>query len=210
MIMYWRCQRITDNYAIPQYSGSPAVCPSACTIPVANPRTRSQQKAYKWLSYGRESATHSLRYLSPHVFTCENKITIMMMMMIYWVSVSSVAHNMQVLVLVAQVFVIPHASDSQIYCQCDKSMCVAVIASSIRITPSRKLRSVIDSIIQQQFSRTFSSPEKKMGVALVQGISLKFCGSPLTFLQQLRLATSNLVCSLGLPRAITNHTQRKK
>ena len=37
----------------------------------------------------------------------------------------------------------------------------------------------------------------------------KFCDFHLIFLQQLRLATSNLVCSLDLRTAIINHTKRK-
>ena len=42
---------------------------------------------------------------------------------------------------------------------------------------------------------------KMISVALGYGNSLNFCGSPLIFLQQLRLAISNLVCDMGLPLA---------
>jgi len=42
--------------------------------------------------------------------------------------------------------------------------------------------------------------EEKVGVALGYGSSPKFGASPLIFLQRLKLATSNLVHNLGLPR----------
>jgi len=41
---------------------------------------------------------------------------------------------------------------------------------------------------------------KKVGVALGSGSTQKLEGSPLIFWQRLKLATSNLVHSLGLPR----------
>jgi len=44
--------------------------------------------------------------------------------------------------------------------------------------------------------------EEKVGVALRYGSSPKFGASPLIFLQRVKLATSNLVYSLGLPRSI--------
>jgi len=43
---------------------------------------------------------------------------------------------------------------------------------------------------------------RKVGVAVVKDSSRNFCGFPLMFLQHLRLATSNLVCRLDLPRPI--------
>jgi len=46
------------------------------------------------------------------------------------------------------------------------------------------------------------TPRKEVDVALGWGNFLNFWGSPLMFLQLLKLATLNLVCSLGLPRAI--------
>jgi len=45
-------------------------------------------------------------------------------------------------------------------------------------------------------------PRRKVGVIMGQESSLKFWGFPLIFLQRLKLATSNLVCSLRLPRSI--------
>jgi len=51
---------------------------------------------------------------------------------------------------------------------------------------------------------------RKVGVAMGYGSSPKFWSSPLIFLQQLRLATSNLVCIFGLPRAIIKSHPEKK
>ena len=50
---------------------------------------------------------------------------------------------------------------------------------------------------------------RKVGMALGYGSSTKFWSPPLIFLQRLKLATSNLVCSLGLPRPIIKSHQRK-
>jgi len=54
--------------------------------------------------------------------------------------------------------------------------------------------------------------KEKVGVALVYGSSPKFGASPLIFLQRMRmkLATSNLVQYLGLPRPIIkSHLEEK-
>ena len=53
-------------------------------------------------------------------------------------------------------------------------------------------------------------PLGKVSVALGQGSSPKFWASPLIFVQRLKLATSNLACSWGLPRPIIKITQKKK
>jgi len=53
-------------------------------------------------------------------------------------------------------------------------------------------------------------PEEKVGVALAGRARQKFLGCPLVFLQWLKLATSNLVHSLCLPRpVIKSHTVEK-
>ena len=46
------------------------------------------------------------------------------------------------------------------------------------------------------------SRRRNVGVAVGYGSSPKFWSPPLIFLQRLMLATSNLACSLGLPRPI--------
>jgi len=54
------------------------------------------------------------------------------------------------------------------------------------------------------------SPEEKVDVALGYGSSPTFGASALIFLQWLKLATSNLVHSLGLPRPIIqSHSEEK-
>jgi len=52
--------------------------------------------------------------------------------------------------------------------------------------------------------------EEKVGVALSHESSSKFGASPLIFLQRLKLATSNLVHSLSLPRPIIKITPKGK
>jgi len=55
------------------------------------------------------------------------------------------------------------------------------------------------------------TPRGKVDVALGYWSSLKFWGSPLIFLQRLKLAISNLVCSLSLPSPIIkSHPKEKK
>jgi len=57
---------------------------------------------------------------------------------------------------------------------------------------------------------TKSHPEEKVNMVMGYGKSLKFWGSPLIFLQRLKLAISNLVCSLGFLRPIIkSHAEEK-
>ena len=53
------------------------------------------------------------------------------------------------------------------------------------------------------------TPWEKNGCDTGVKSSLNSGGSPIIFLQRLKLATSNLVRGFSLPRAIINHTQRK-
>jgi len=56
-----------------------------------------------------------------------------------------------------------------------------------------------------------SHPEEKVGVALGQGSSPKFWGSPIKFLQLLKLMTSKLARCWGLPGLIIkSHTKEKE
>jgi len=55
-----------------------------------------------------------------------------------------------------------------------------------------------------------SHSEEKVDVALYYRSSSKFWGSPLIFVQWLKLATSNLACTWGLPRpTIKPHPEAK-
>jgi len=54
------------------------------------------------------------------------------------------------------------------------------------------------------------SPRRKSGRGHGLGELPKILGFPLIFLQRLKLATSNLVCSLGLPRPIIKSQTEKK
>jgi len=54
------------------------------------------------------------------------------------------------------------------------------------------------------------TPIGKVDVALGYGSSQKFRGSPLIFVQQLKLATSNLACNFGWPRPTIKTTTRGK
>ena len=54
------------------------------------------------------------------------------------------------------------------------------------------------------------TPRRKSGCGPGLGELLKILGSPLIFLQRLKLATSNLVRSLGLPRPIIKSYAKEK
>ena len=81
-----------------------------------------------------------------------------------------------------------------------------------------KYISVIDEASDFKFSKPLgftkahhkNTRRRKVGVALGEGSAPKFWSSPLIFLQRLKLATSNLVCSLGFPRTIIKlHPEEK-
>ena len=63
---------------------------------------------------------------------------------------------------------------------------------------------------QHQFDKSHHKITRrgKVGVTLRYGSSQKFGHSPLLFLQRLKLATLNLVCSLGLSRPFYNKKLR--
>jgi len=73
---------------------------------------------------------------------------------------------------------------------------------------SQRLQVWQAAVVYQSPSYNRMSKKSERGPGL--GVLPKFCGSPLIFLQQLRVTTSNLVCCLRLPRAIIKLHPEKK
>jgi len=82
------------------------------------------------------------------------------------------------------------------------------------VLPLKQPLSIIDEASDFKFGTqlefAIKSHQKKSGCGPELGALAKIRGCPLVFLQRLKLATSNLVDSLGLPRPIIkSHPEEK-